>query len=1166
MREKRGPTPPDGWALFLAVVFSVLGGSAGLAGCSYSAESPELKAVTTPGSVEPDLVCTQQRTTNVVITGSGFAPIPTKILEGPRTALVLPKIELVPSKNLDGTAAAGAPIVMPDDPANPAASHVHFLSETQMSFDISEDLAVQGGVYDIVATNPDSAHAARWPASIALIPPPEVTDIVPPAVCADQADQMLTIHGKNFLRVDDSAVPVVTINGQEFAVSELGECLALEANLKERVEVCSSMVVTIPVQSLPPGEYDIVVTNPGTADCQSTSAIKVRISPPPRVDSVIPKNVCSGGSLLTISGADFGEGEGGVAPSVELRAEGQTTLVATAVQTSQPGTELKATFGPGAVAGVAYDVVVINPDGCEDRPLPHKQVSGVDGPILFFVDPPVVSNAVNTRVTLFATAINKPLPENAVTIVPSGQMEPVTVLEHNDVAGFPKRLQAVVPKGQPAGTYDVMLKDASECSAALLPKGLVVAEAQNITLDRVAPPFGDSAKDVPITIFRKKDAAAPGDAPFAATPAVFLNPAASTSPDPKEVGIEVRSVSMTDADTLTAVVPAGTPARLYDIVVVNPDGTVGILADGYSSLTDPPPVIETVTPPSVAASNGQVVAIEGDDFRAGAMVSLTCVSGAGAPVPAPPVTNAEPTCDANGKNCSISATIDATSLSAGSICVLRVTNADASFGDFSAIGVTNSSLNLDTPKPGTSMNIGRRGLASGAAKATSAARFVYAVGGDDGQAPAAVFNSVESAPVDLFGKMGAWSVQQNALGMPRVFAGSATAGRYIYVGGGNDGTNDLASIERALVLSPEEAPVIADVDLLLGEKGLAAGEWFYRVSAVFDAADTDNPGGESLASDEFTIRLPEIPTKKIAVVLGWVAPKDALGNPVPGVSGYRIYRTPMVDGKSSGEVLLATVDGPDTLSFTDDGSATPGSETPLPLGSTGRWAMLPDMGAPRSGVAYAIGPDPVTPDTKLYLYAIFGKNEGQLLDSYEVLSIDVAANGRQTAGAGWTPGVVTGAARWHHGVWVADRTIKKEIGQTPNTADTTYLYVGGGADLMGGFVQNVDRARILPGGMLDMFASTGQTFNGGWAGYGTLAAAGQLFVFGGDSMQPTTKGISAQITNGAGALANNSWNSGLSLQTPRVFMGSSVQSAFAFFIGGSTATDKASTTTEFVVW
>ena len=292
-----------------------------------------------------------------------------------------------------------------------------------------------------------------------------------------------------------------------------------------------------------------------------------------------------------------------------------------------------------------------------------------------------------------------------------------------------------------------------------------------------------------------------------------------------------------------------------------------------------------------------------------------------------------------------------------------------------------------------------------------------------------------------------------------------------------------------------------------------------------------------------------------------------MGNLLPNVVGYRIYRTAMADGASFSEVLLAETNDPMNLQFIDDGSAMPGSEVPLALGSTGQWAKLADMSVPRNGTAFAIGPDPNAPDTKLYLYALLGKNGNAVLNSYEYLSIDVAANGHQTAGNAWTVGMATATARWHHGVWVADRTIRADIGQMPNDPDTTYIYVGGGHNAAGNAVNTVNRARIQPGGALDNLSDTGQSFGGaGIAGYGVLAAAQQLFVFGGDQGLPSTKGVSASITNGAGNLANNSWNAGLSLGTARVFMGSSVQSAFAFFIGGRTNVDAASKTTEFVVW
>src|SRR5262249_41808054 len=137
----------------------------------------------------------------------------------------------------------------------------------------------------------------------------------------------------------------------------------------------------------------------------------------------------------------------------------------------------------------------------------------------------------------------------------------------------------------------------------------------------------------------------------------------------------------------------------------------------------------------------------------------------------------------------------------------------------------------------------------------------------------------------------------------RTLAGSTTVGRYIYVVGGDDGMNGpVNTAERALILSPREAPVIEDVDLALQMQGLDAGEWHYRVSATFDANDTDNPNGESLASDAFSIKLPSFPNKKIAITLVWNPPVDDLKMPVQGVSGYRIYRNKNVNDPPGTEV------------------------------------------------------------------------------------------------------------------------------------------------------------------------------------------------------------------------------------------------------------------------
>ena len=96
------------------------------------------------------------------------------------------------------------------------------------------------------------------------------------------------------------------------------------------------------------------------------------------------------------------------------------------------------------------------------------------------------------------------------------------------------------------------------------------------------------------------------------------------------------------------------------------------------------------------------------------------------------------------------------------MCVARVTNTDGVYAEFSAVGVTNASYNLPAPKPGPTLNVGRRALVSSAVQATSAARFVYAIGGDQGDVSSAL-SSVEFASVDLFGNMNPWALSRQPL-------------------------------------------------------------------------------------------------------------------------------------------------------------------------------------------------------------------------------------------------------------------------------------------------------------------------------------------------------------------------------------------------------------------
>ena len=80
------------------------------------------------------------------------------------------------------------------------------------------------------------------------------------------------------------------------------------------------------------------------------------------------------------------------------------------------------------------------------------------------------------------------------------------------------------------------------------------------------------------------------------------------------------------------------------------------------------------------------------------------------------------------------------------------------------------------------------------------------------------------------------------------------------------------------------------------------------------------------------------------------------------------------------------------------------------------------------------------------------------------------------------------------------------------------------------------------------------------------SAFAPLFTFGGVGAAPTNNAKSAQITTPP-TLANNSWNDeGLHMTQSRYLLGSSVQSAFIFLVGGQTGTEAASGSTELVVW
>ena len=172
-------------------------------GCGHEVDSPSPSAA---APVDPDLVCVEQLTTPVTIRGDGFVPMPVDTLaDGVR--IVMPKVVLAQSQGLDG-APANASFTIADDAANPAANRLHWLSPQQMTIDISPELALAPGLYDIQVTNPDGTKSTSLPGALAAVPRPVATKVTPDLFCDAEADQTITISGTDDGAAFDISRPV----------------------------------------------------------------------------------------------------------------------------------------------------------------------------------------------------------------------------------------------------------------------------------------------------------------------------------------------------------------------------------------------------------------------------------------------------------------------------------------------------------------------------------------------------------------------------------------------------------------------------------------------------------------------------------------------------------------------------------------------------------------------------------------------------------------------------------------------------------------------------------------------------------------------------------------------------------------------------------------------
>lgn len=227
--------------------------------------------------IVPKAVCQQQLDTEVTIFGDKMSPMPfDTLMDDPK--LQLPTVELLQTQDIDGQPSSSGAVTIPDDPEHPEESRVTWRSEGEMSFEVFPNLALNTGLHTVSVTNGNGANTTL-PSSLLAVPPPELTELVPDLLCADQ-DSDLSLQGDFFIRLD-SLEPTVefTVSSTTTSVATrptaaLGTCRLLPGD--SGAEACEQLDITVPDGTLGTGGSSFVNFSMSTCTTRRASLVPPR--------------------------------------------------------------------------------------------------------------------------------------------------------------------------------------------------------------------------------------------------------------------------------------------------------------------------------------------------------------------------------------------------------------------------------------------------------------------------------------------------------------------------------------------------------------------------------------------------------------------------------------------------------------------------------------------------------------------------------------------------------------------------------------------------------------------------------------------------------------------------------------------------------------------------
>jgi hypothetical protein len=1048
--------------------------------------------------VEPGLICDEQAATILLLEGSALEPAAQDALED-EPSLLLPSVRLEahgPAQP-DGAPPEGAVEIPPQ--------RLTWLEPDLVELRVDGALGLSQGSWDVVVAT-RTGHEARLEAALTVLDPPDLSGIEPGRICHEAASVSMALAGEGFLLLDDGSTPTVTVDCATATVTSGSSCQPLEGTVQG--ELCEGLSLELPPESLPLGNVQLTLANPSPAACQAATPLALEVVLAPEIEDVAPAVVCPSGGVLEITGGPFVEGvtvDLGPIPVVETRLIDAATL--------------EVVLGSDAPLG-PVDLALFDPSGC--MATAPEAFTVVNPPQAFQLSPPVVPAGRALTVTALLADVNDEV--TRAWLVDEGGDERSVDWSWSEER--PSELELALPADLAPGVWRLGLEQAERCVGSLAAQ-LEVVEQAAIAVESVDPPhawvFDHTALDIatsdPIPAHQRG---------FEEVPGVYL-----LGPEGEERSWALLAVRYHDEQRITAVVPPELDPGDYDLLVVNPDGAHGLLDDALNLTWDAPPTIDGVSPASLEKASEEIIEIHGASFR-DPTVDLICQeSGA--------VSEIAAVVESSSYG-SITASVSTRGFNQA-LCVVQVSNSDGTTARWSALSITNPAQNLFPFEAGPSLTTARRAPAAAAGRTTSIDRWVYAIGGDGGDASSAL-DSIEAAPLDAWGSMGSWVTLPDPLPAASTLAQAVTIGRFVYLVGGDDGVGPVSDVQRAMVLDPLDVPWVDEVSLDSADDGLGQGRWTYRISALFDASHAANPEGESLAGEPVSITLP-------ASDDGW-APR-LCWTPVDGAAGYRIYRSVEADGTSAELGWLADTTG--DLCHQDPGDDVDMGLEPLPEGALGSWSTVASLDTARGGACLALAQDPVLDPELFHIYVAGGRDgSGTMLDSIERVDVTVVSERQHEVAACETLAQSLSQARWLCGGFTVDDQLHSVV-----DGETWVFFASGSTG--SGATGTVDRGLVLPGGALSHW-DTARSMSPARAGFAHASASDFLYAFGGQQNEASTTSASAELEDDSGPSIRN-WNSlGGGLTTARWLPGSAQESAVILILGGQTDTADATASTE----